>query len=134
MTPQILYSCIVAAANLYNFSPTILYGIYTAEQGKVGYERQNDNGSYDLGVMQINTVWVPELSKHWNLSEKETRVVLRDDGCLNIKTAAWILKQQLNKEPDLIKAIGNYHSKTPRHNKRYRSTVLLNLKEKGLLK
>lgn len=134
MISATIYSCIMLAASSYNINPTMLYGIYKNEGGSPGYVYENTNDTQDLGVMQINTVWLPKLSKKWDISEDTTRKLLRDDACLNVKTAAWILKGHLNSEKNPIIAIGNYHSKTPHLNLKYRTKFLANLEKEGLIK
>ena len=62
---KILAACMMLAAQTYSVPPAILVGIYKAEGGQVGQEVRNTNGSYDLGPMQINTVWMPELAGRW---------------------------------------------------------------------
>jgi hypothetical protein len=52
----------------------------------------NDNGSYDLGPMQINTIWLPELAQSWGVSESTAYKWVRDDPCTNMGVAAWILR------------------------------------------
>ena len=57
--------------------------IYEVEGGQIGQVVGNTNGSYDIGPMQINTLWVPELARHWGVSEKQAFRMLRDDPCIN---------------------------------------------------
>lgn len=122
------------AASTHQIHPTALYGIYTAEGGKVGMANLNTNGSYDLGPMQINTIWLPALSKRFDMSEEKVEYKLKNDACFNVDTAAIILKDHLKNEPDFLMALGNYHSKTPKHNRKYRTRILKNLKREGLIK
>ena len=69
MTASILATCIFLASQQYHVPPAILIGILKVEGGTVGQEvGPNTNGTYDLGPMQINTVWLEELSKKYNIS------------------------------------------------------------------
>lgn len=134
MEAKILAACIMMAAQSHDVPPALLAGIYRAEGGKIGQEVSNTNGSYDLGPMQINTIWLPELSKQWGISEEKTHKVVRDDACVNIDVAAWILRKHLNETHDLAKALEHYHSRTPRFGKKYKERVLDVMKRYGLLK
>jgi len=130
----ILAACLMLASQTYSVPPALLVGIYKAEGGEVGQEVKNTNGSYDLGPMQINTIWMPELSEKWGVSEKTARRWVRDDACTNVGVSAWILKGHLNETNDLSKAIAHYHSRTPRHGTRYKKRVIEILHDNGLVK
>ena len=127
-------ACIMMAANAHDVPPALLAGIYRAEGGKPGLEVENTNGSYDLGPMQINTIWLPELAEQWGVSEKRARQVVRDDPCANVDVAAWILRRHLNETRDLAKALEHYHSRTPEFGKKYKKRVIDEMKRYGLLK
>ena len=131
---KILAACMMLAAQTYSVPPAVLVGIYKAEGGQVGQEVRNANGSYDLGPMQINTVWMPELAGRWGVSEKTARRWVRDDACTNIGVAAWIFKGHLDETGSFAGAIAHYHSRTPRHGRRYKSRVLHIMRKSGLLK
>ena len=62
ITAQALALCIFTAAQTYSVPPTVILGVLNVEGGKVGMASSNTNGTYDLGPMQINTIWVPELA------------------------------------------------------------------------
>ncbi|GAB6075242.1 hypothetical protein JCM12825_01200 [Desulfurobacterium crinifex] len=78
----------------------------------------NRNGTKDLGLMQINTIWLKELKKY-GIGEKE----LLEDPCLNIHIGAWILNKCIAKYGYNWKAVGCYHSCTPELNKSYSRKV-----------
>ncbi|MCK5374334.1 MAG: lytic transglycosylase domain-containing protein [Alphaproteobacteria bacterium] len=134
MEVKILAACMMMAAQSHDVPPALLAGIYRAEGGKVGQEVANTNGSYDLGPMQINTIWLPELSQQWGISEEKTHEIVRDDACVNVDVAAWILRKHLNETHDLSKALEHYHSRTPKFGKKYKKRVLDIMKRYGLLK
>ncbi|MGH1398621.1 MAG: lytic transglycosylase domain-containing protein [Alphaproteobacteria bacterium] len=131
---KILAACLMLASQTYSVPPAVLVGIYKAEGGKVGQEVANTNGSHDLGPMQINTLWLPELADKWGVSEATARKWVRDDACTNVGVSAWILKGHLNETGSLSKAIAHYHSRTPRHGTRYQTRVIDILKDNGLVK
>ena len=131
---KIIAACLMLASQTYSVPPAVLVGIYKAEGGKIGQEVSNTNGSYDLGPMQINTIWLPDLAKRWGVSENTAHKWVRDDACTNVGVAAWILKGHLDETQSLSQAIAHYHSRTPKHGTRYKKRVISILKENGLVK
>lgn len=131
---KMLAACLMLASQTYDVPPALLVGIYKAEGGQVGQEVHNTNGSYDLGPMQINTIWMPELAQKWGISESKARELVRDDPCTNVGVAAWILRGHINETQDLAQALQHYHSKTPRYGTKYKARVLNIMKDNGLLK
>lgn len=132
---KVLAACIMLAAQTYAVPPAVLMGIYQVEGGKVGQEvGPNTNGSYDLGPMQINTIWLPELAKKWGVSELAALRWVRDDACTNVGVAAWILRQHYDENDDMAQAIAHYHSRTPKFGYRYRGKVIDRMVDKGLVR
>lgn len=134
MLAQTFAACLMLAAQSYQIPPAILVGIYHVEGGKIGQQVRNTNGSYDLGPMQINTLWMPQLAKHWNVSEGTAKRWVRDDPCTNVQVSAWIFRQNWDQAGSLTKAIAWYNSRTPSIGRRYLHKVLRVMREKGLLK
>jgi len=132
---KVLAACMFLAAQTYSVPPAVLFGIYQVEGGRIGQEvGPNRNGSYDLGPMQINTLWIPELAKHWGVSNDTARKWLRDDPCTNVGVAAWILRGHMDETGDLAQAISHYHSRTPRYGTAYRTRVISSMNRHGLIK
>ena len=131
---KILAACMMMAAQTYDVPPALLVGIYKAEGGKVGQEVLNTNGSYDLGPMQINTLWIPELAKKWGVSNDKARMMVRDDACTNLDVAAWILRGHLDETQDLTQALQHYHSRTDKYGTRYKKRVMALMQQNGLIK
>jgi soluble lytic murein transglycosylase-like protein len=132
---NVLAACLLIAAQTYSIPPAVLLGIYQVEGGQVGQEvGPNQNGSYDLGPMQINTIWLPELAKQWGVSTATARKWVRDDPCTNVGVAAWILRRHLDETGDLARSIAHYHSKTPQFGNAYRRKVVGSMQRNGLLK
>ncbi|MBX2834863.1 MAG: lytic transglycosylase domain-containing protein [Micavibrio sp.] len=130
----VLAACLMLASQTYSVPPAVLVGIYKAEGGKVGQEVSNTNGSFDLGPMQINTIWMPDLAKRWGVSESVARKWVRDDACTNVGVAAWILRSHLDETRNLSQAIAHYHSRTPKYGTRYKKRVIKILHDNGLVK
>ncbi len=131
---KVLAACLMLASQTYSVPPAVLVGIYKAEGGSIGQEVYNKNKTHDLGPMQINTIWVPELAERWGVNETTARTWLRDDACTNIGVAAWILRGHMDETGSLSKAIAHYHSRTPRHGDKYQRRVVSIMKESGLVK
>ncbi len=134
MAAKELVVCLLLAAQTYNVPPVLLAGIYKAEGGRVGQEVSNTNGTYDLGPMQINTLWVPVVAKKWGVSQAKARKELRDNACTNIEVAAWILRNHLSETQSLGRALSYYHSRTSYYGERYQDRVVGILKGHGLIK
>ena len=131
---KILAACLFLAAQTYNVPPAVLVGIYQVEGGQVGQEVGNTNGTYDLGPMQINTSWLPDLARLWGVSPATARHWVRDDPCTNVGVAAWILRTNLNHTNDLAQAIAYYHSRTPGYGQPYKQKVIGSMSRYGLLR
>lgn len=108
-------ACVEKAASHYKLDPALLYSVIIVEHGKNGVAIQNDNGTLDLGVMQINTIWVPKLSKRYGLTARD----LAQKPCLNVEAGAYILSEQLKETGSTWKGVGYYHSRTKRLSRIY---------------
>ncbi len=118
-------ACMALVAQVYHLPPRVLPSIHAVEGGAVGSVSRNTDGSDDLGVMQVNTLWLPPLARLSRLAEAEVRRRLVDDACFNIAAAGAIMRTYLNEtRGDLMQAVGNYHSHTPALNQSYQSKVL----------
>ncbi|HVY13206.1 MAG TPA: lytic transglycosylase domain-containing protein [Alphaproteobacteria bacterium] len=134
-TLQVFATCLMMAANTYNVPPQIMVGILHVEGGHIGQEAgPNVNGTYDLGPMQVNSNWVPKLSQYWKVDQRTARQWVRDDGCVNLHVAAWILRQKLDQAGgNLFGGIARYHSATSPLGERYASKVIKAMDRVGLI-
>jgi soluble lytic murein transglycosylase-like protein len=132
MLNQIFATCLMVAAQNYAIPPQVLVGILHVEGGKVGQQVRNTNGTYDLGPMQINTLWTKELAREWGVSRSKAHRLIRDDPCTNVNVAAWIFRRNLNEAGSLSKAIAWYNSRTPHIGHKYRKKVLAAMKKNRL--
>ncbi len=130
---KVLAACLMLAAQTYEVPPAVMLGILQVEGGKIGLESRNTNGTADLGPMQINTLWIPELSQKWGVNEATARKWVRDDPCTNMGVSAWILRNHMNETGSLAKAIAHYHSRTPTHGTAYKGKVVAAMRRYGLL-
>jgi Transglycosylase SLT domain len=120
-----LLACMASVAAFYHLPPRVLPSIQAVEGGAVGIVHRNDDGSQDLGIMQVNTSWVTKLAEVARIPPENVRVRLVYDGCFNIAAAGAIMRTYLNEaQGDLMLAVGYYHSHTPALNLDYQSKVL----------
>ncbi|MBJ6725640.1 lytic transglycosylase domain-containing protein [Geomesophilobacter sediminis] len=112
--------CFEEAGREYGINPQILRAIAKVESNfNPVAVNVNTNGTYDVGLMQINSSWASTLGKE--------RWKAQGDACYNTKTGAWILAQCMNKYGYTWKAIGCYNSQTPEKRDRYSRMVFKQL-------
>lgn len=100
--------CYQQAATYYDVSADILRAIARVESGNnPAATNTNLDGSEDVGLMQINSWWLPRL-KAYGITREHLL-----DPCTNISVGAWILRQEINQQGPTWKAIGRYNAKTP---------------------
>ena len=130
----VVATCLMMAAQNYNVPPAVMLGIMHVEGGKVGQAvGPNTNGTYDLGPMQVNTMWAKTLSGYWKVNYSTAMSMIKDDPCINVHVAAWILRQRLNESGNLTLAIAHYHSKTPKFGYVYARKVIGAMRRMSLL-
>jgi hypothetical protein len=117
-------ACMMAVAHFYHLPPRVLPSIQAVEGGFRGAINRNADGSEDLGVMQINTIWVGPMARAAGLPEAEVRRRLADDACFNIAAAGLVMRTYLlETHGNLMAAVGDYHSHTPVLNAEYQARV-----------
>jgi soluble lytic murein transglycosylase-like protein len=102
-----IYQDVNNASRKYSISPKILWAIMKVESEYKKTIHINTNGSFDIGVMQINSLWIK------SLANKGFKVDLLNDSN-NINIAGYILKENMNKCYSLWQAVGLYHSSNKR--------------------
>lgn len=101
--------CIQKAAERYDVDPNLLKAIGAVESGfNASAIGKNTNGTEDLGVMQINSSWLPKLHKYGI-----TRDILLKQPCTNIHVGAWILADNIKRLGPTWNAVGAYNAMTP---------------------
>lgn len=114
--------CFEEAGEMYGINPLILRSIARVESNFVPEAvNKNNNGTFDIGLMQINTIWKPVLG--------EQRWKYLGDACYNTKTGAWILATCISRYGYNWKAIGCYNSQTPEKSEAYSRKVFSHLKK-----
>ncbi len=118
-------ACMALVAAWNRLPPRVLPAIQSVEGGHIGLVHANTDGSEDLGVMQVNTIWVRPLSRFTKSPVTVIRARLVGDACFNIAAAGAIMAVYLAEEKgDLLRAVGDYHSHTPSLNQGYQAQVI----------
>ncbi len=98
-------------AAFYHLPPRVLPSIQAAEGGRPGLAHVNQDGSLDLGIMQVNTRWVQPLALNTGMTPADAEQHLLFDACFNIAVAGAIVRIYLDEAGgDLLRAVGYYHS------------------------
>ena len=89
-------ACMAAAASFYHLPPRVLPAIQAVERGRPGLIQPNANGTADLGLMQINSIWIEPLARFAQMPAQTVAYRLLDDPCFNIAAAAAIMRAYLS--------------------------------------
>jgi len=99
--------CFREAGQRYGVSPLLLGAIAEVESDLDPRALHvNPNGTVDIGLMQINSWWLPIL-KHYGIDPRDLW-----DPCLNIHVGAWILAGNVRQYGYGWQAVGAYHAGT----------------------
>ena len=117
--------CITTAADAYRLPASLVLILLRVEGGQLGAVSGNTNDTVDIGPMQVNTIWVPQIARHWRTTSQAAYAALRDNFCANIEGGTWILRQALDEAGgDFWSGVGIYHSHNPVHKATYLRKVL----------
>lgn len=117
--------CIESAAAAHRLPAAVIVTLLQVEGGSVGHVSQNTNATVDIGPMQVNTIWVPMVARHWNATPADTYIALRDSFCANVEAGSWILRQAIDDaHGDFWEGVGFYHSHDPGYKADYLRKVL----------
>jgi soluble lytic murein transglycosylase-like protein len=118
-------ACMALVASLDRLPPRVLPSIAAVEGGQLGTISRDPDGSEDLGIMQINSSWLPVIARVTHADPTTVRERLLHEACFNISAGGAILRTYLDAEHgDLMQAIGDYHSHTPPLNHTYQLQVV----------
>jgi soluble lytic murein transglycosylase-like protein len=116
-------ACWEQAAQKYGVSPHLLHAIAKTESSlnPAAVNRNNANGTYDVGLMQINSSWLPKL-KRFGITERDLY-----EPCVSIDVAAWILAHNIRSYGNTWAAVGAYNTPDPGRGLLYAHRVYRNL-------
>lgn len=124
--------CVASAANEFKVPRIVLLAIIKTESnGNPKALHRNDNGTVDIGIMQINSTWASKLSYEYGIKNVRKHLA---ETCYNIRVGAWILGRELainegwKNNRDFWIRIGNYHSKSTAYNHDYQRKLAKNIK------
>jgi hypothetical protein len=118
-------ACMAFVASFNHLPPRVLPSIMAVEGGSIGIPHFNTDGTEDLGIMQVNSRWLPAVSRASGLTLPVVRARLLAQPCFGINVAGAILRAYLNEaHGNLMLAIGYYHSHTELLNLTYQRQVV----------
>lgn len=103
--------CAEAIADYYEVPYVIVGAVAKQEGGAPGVvSPPNRNGTVDIGLMQINSIWWDERNpvNLWELGITPERA--RDDACTSIVLGTWVLQQNHARFGNWFQAIAAYNA------------------------
>lgn len=86
-----MINCWDEAGKTYGIDPWLLFAYAKTESSFNPNAVNRNKSSIDRGIMQINSTWLPELSK-FNISQEHLF-----DSCVSIYVGSWIIRQNINR-------------------------------------
>ncbi|AQW31678.1 lytic transglycosylase domain-containing protein (plasmid) [Ralstonia syzygii subsp. celebesensis] len=118
LPPNSKADCVDDAAAYHDVNPQVLRAIgYQESHLNPQARNRNRNGSEDLGMFQINSIHLPELSRYGI----ERQMLF--NPCVSAYVAAWHLSRKIRQHGNNWWAVGAYHSESPEHNGVYARAV-----------
>ena len=102
------YECFDISSKRYGIDVNLLKAIAFTESSMNpnALSKKNKNGTYDIGLMQINSSWFEKLRLR-GIKKSEL-----SDPCINIDVGSWILSENIKQYGKKWNAVGIYNAGT----------------------
>lgn len=111
-------ACVRQAARRYQVDERLIHAIIQVESsGNPSASNRNANGSEDIGVMQINSSWLPVLGRY-GIKRRHL-----DDPCTNVHVGAWVLAGNIARYGYTWRAVGAYNARSHVKREKYVAQV-----------
>lgn len=113
--------CFLAAGKTYQIDPLLLIAIAEVESSMnpkaIGLNKKNGVvKTEDIGLMQINSSWLPQLSHSFGITRKK----LLNNACQNLYVGAYILAKNISRHGVNWTSVGAYNAGFKQANKKNR--------------
>jgi len=124
--PLALADCLDDAAAYQHVSTQLVHAIAQHESGmRANAVNMNSNGTEDIGLMQINSSWLPKLARYG---------IRRQDlfnPCVNGYVGTWILASNIRQFGPTWKAVGAYNAVSTQKQLIYANAIYRRLQRLG---
>lgn len=122
LTQSVNAACFELAAQRYQVPVQLLKAIAMQESGGRAHAvNRNPNGTFDIGMMQINSFWLPKLARH-GITQQDLF-----DPCVSVLVGAWVLSDNFARLGYNTQGLGAYNAVTPYKRERYARAILQRL-------
>jgi len=118
--------CLNDAAAYHHLNPALVHAIAQHESGmRADAVNQNGDGSEDIGLMQINSSWLPTLARY-GIGRAQLF-----NACVNAYVGSWILASNIKQFGMSWRAVGAYNARSPQKQLIYARAIYRRLERDG---